>query len=134
MTLQEKTQVNGLLENGLKSLDDYETIITKDAEIVLYPNQHGGQVFVLNVDSNTSVRTIFKLPPWITQKALRILERNSNYGMEGSQLLEKETIRRKQEEKINKLSDEIKFAKKDIEMIRHDVKTILSILKGDQNN
>ena len=54
--------------------------------------------------------------------------------MEGSQLLEKETIRRKQEEKINKLSDEIKFAKKDIEMIRHDVKTILSILKGDQNN
>ena len=80
------------------------------------------------------MRTIFKLPPWITEKALKILERNSNYGIEGSQLLEKETIRRKQDEKINKLSDEIKFAKKEIDMIRYDVKTILSILKRDQNN
>ena len=125
--------MNGLLEDGLNSTNDYETLITKDVEIVLYPNQHGGQVFVLNAETNASVRTIFKLPPWITQKALRILERTSNYGIEGSQLLEKETIRRKQEEKINKLSDEIKFSKKEIEMIRYDVKTILSILKGDQN-
>ena len=62
------------------------------------------------------------------------MERNSNYGIEGSQLLEKETIRRKQDEKINKLSDEIKFAKKEIDMIRYDVKTILSILKSDHNH
>ena len=120
-----------MLEDGLNSTEEYKTPITKDVEIVLYPNQYGGQVFVQNAESNEFIRTVFELPPWITQKALKILERNSNHGIEGSQLLEAETLRRKQEEKINRLSDEIKSTKKEIELIKYDVKSILSILKGD---
>ena len=131
--LQEKPQSNELLEDGLTINDNFETTITKDVEIILYPNQHGGHVFLQNADTNEVIRTIFELPPWITQKALKILERNSNNGTDSSQTLEAETLRRKQEEKINKLFDEIKLTKKEIESIRYDVKTIVSILKTNQN-
>ena len=121
------------MEDGLNLNNAYEGRITKDVEIILYPNQYGGKVFVQNFDTKEVIGTIFELPPWITQKALKILEKNSNQGIDGSQMLEAETLRRKQDEKINKLSEEMKLTKKEIESIKYDVKTIISILKGNQN-
>ena len=36
------------MEDGLNLNNTYEGNITKDVEIILYPNQHGGRVFVQN--------------------------------------------------------------------------------------
>ena len=121
------------MEDGLSLKDSFEPTLTTDVEIILYPNQNGGHVFLQNADTKEVLRTIFELPPWITQKALKILERNSNNGVDGSQTFEAETLRRKQEEKMNKLFDEVKLTKKEIESIKYDIKTIVSILKGNQN-
>ena len=119
------------MHNTLDSLDSNTSLITKNLNIFLYPNQYYGAVFIQNVDTSEILRTGFYLPPWITQNALKILERTSNQGANSSQTLEAETLKRKQEEKMNKLSDEIKSIKKGIESMKYDVKSVLTILKRD---
>ena len=106
-------------------------MFTNNLNILLYPNQYYGAVFIQNVDTSEILRTGFDLPPWITQNALKILERTSNQGVDSSQTLEAETLKRKQEEKMNKLSDEIRSIKKEVESVKYDVKSVLTILKKD---
>ena len=120
------------MDNSVISIDK-TSLITKDLNIFLYPNQCSGAVFIQNFDTSEIVRTGFDLPPWITQNALKILERNSNQGVDSSQTLEAETLKRKQEDKMNKLSDEIKSIKKEVESMKYDVKSVLTILKRDSD-
>ena len=105
---------------------------TRNANIFIYPNQYGGNVFVQTADGENMLRTGFELPAWIVGKALQILQRTSNHGADSSHTLEADTLRRKQEEKINKISDDMKVFKSEIESVKHDIKSVLSILKNDK--
>ena len=80
------------------------------------------------------VQTRFKLPAWITQKSLKILSRTNSQGKESSNTLEAETLRRKQDDKMNKLSEEVKLIKKDVESMKYDIKDVLSILKTENDD
>ena len=104
---------------------------TRNASIFIYPNQHGGNVFAQTTDGENMLRTGFELPAWIVGKALQILQRTTNHGVDSSHTLEADTLRRKQEEKINKISDDIKVFKNEIESVKHDIKSVLSILRKD---
>ena len=105
---------------------------TRNANIFIYPNQHGGNVFVQTADDENMLRTGFELPAWIVGKALQILQRTTNHGVDSSHTLEADTLRKKQEEKINKISDDIKVFKNEIESVKHDIKSVLSILRNDK--
>ena len=122
----------------MQILDEKDSLATKDLIIYLYPNQHGGSVYVKNcgkdlgLNSHTKVQTGLKLPPWIVQNALKILGRKRKLGDDSTQALEAETLRRKQEEKMLRLTDDIKVIKKDFDSIKHDIQIIASRLKISQ--
>ena len=105
---------------------------TRKANIFIYPNQHGGKVFVQTADGENMLRTGLELPTWIVGKTLQILQRTTNHGVDSSYTLEVDTLRRKQEEKINKISDDMKIFKNEIESVKHDIKSVLSILRNDK--
>ena len=119
-------------------LDQEDSLATKDLIIYLYPNQHGGSVYVRNygtypgLSSHTKIRTGLNLPPWIVQNTLKILGRKRKLGDDSTQALEAETLRRKQEEKMLRLTDDIKLIKKDVDSIKHDIQIIASRLKISQ--
>lgn len=131
---QEEIESDGALEDGVNNFIDNDSSVSTNLTIYLYPNQYGGAVFVQDLESNSSnkIRTGFGLPPWIVQKALKILNVTNKHGVDSSQNLEAETLRRKQDEKLNKLTEEIKSIKKEFESLKYDMKAILSILKDDK--
>ena len=122
------------MEDGASNFIDHDSVACKNLTIYLYPNQYGGDVFVqdLEINSSTKIRTGFGLPPWIVQNAIKRLDGRNIHGVDSSQTLEAETLRRKQEEKLNKLTDEIKSFKKEFESMKYDVKAILSAIKNDK--
>ena len=122
----------------MQILEEVEPLATKDLIIYLYPNQHGGSVFVksngngLGPNLPTKVRTGLKLPPWVVQNTLKILGQKRKLEDDSTQALEAETLRRKQEEKMLRLTDDIKVIKKDFDSIKHDIQIIASRLKNSQ--
>ena len=122
------------MEEGAKFFDENDSLVAKDLIIYLYPNQHEGSVFVKDFESNshTKIRTGFTLPLWIVQNTIKILSRKRKQGDDSSQALEAETLRRKQEEKMIRLTDDIKVLRKVFENIKHDIQIIASRLKDDQ--
>ena len=119
------------IEDGISKRGEENILQTRNANVFIYPNQHGGNVFVQTADDENMLRTGFELPAWIVGKALQILQRTTNHGVDSSHTLEADTLRRKQEEKINKISDDIKVFKNEIESVKHDIKSVLSILRKD---
>ena len=111
--------------------DEEHSLADKDLIIYLYPNQDEGSVYVKDFEPNsqTKIRTGFRLPLWIVQNTLKILGRKRKEGDDSSQALEAETLRRKQEEKMSRLTDDIKVLRKDFESIKHDIQIIASRLK-----
>ena len=122
----------------MQILDEEDSLATKDLIIYLYPNQHGGSVYVkgygkdVALNSHTKVGTGLKLPSWVVQNTLKILGRKRKLGDDSTQALEAETLRRKQEEKMLRLTDDIKVIKKDFDSIKHDIQIIASRLKNSQ--
>ena len=86
----------------------------------------------LESSSSNKIRTGFTIPQWIIQKAMKIVEKANKQGGDSGQTLESETLRRKQEEKLNKLTDEMRSIKKELESMKYDMKEILSYLKNDK--
>ena len=119
------------IEDGISKRGEENILQTRNANVFIYPNQHGGNVFVQTADDEKMLRTGFELPAWIVGKALQILQRTTNHGVDSSHTLEADTLRRKQEEKISKISDDIKVFKNEIESVKHDIKSVLSILRKD---
>ena len=75
--------------------DEGNILPTRNASIFIYPNQHGGNVFVQTADDENMLRTGFELPAWIVGKALQILQRTTNHGVDSSHTLEADTLRKK---------------------------------------
>ena len=114
--------------------DEPESLIIEDLVIYLYPNQHGGDVYIKDLDlkSHEKKRTSLTLPPWILQNAVKSLAHKRKHVDDSSHALEADTMRRKQEEKMNRLSEDLKSLNKDMEMIKSEVQGIASFLRNSR--
>ena len=92
--------------------------------VYLYPNSSRGRVFVKDANGNRK-KTRFDLPPWIMMNTFKILR--TEYQLCSVQAAAE---KRKQEERISKLSTEVKNMKKDLTSVKSDVQLILSYVKG----
>lgn len=93
----------------------------------MYPNEaRNGTVFVKDKMGRRH-KTRFKLPPWIMNNTYKILKSEHL-----SSSVEEAAEKRKQEDRLNKLSEEVKNTRKDLSGLKTDIQAILTYLKSSK--
>ena len=115
-------------KQGLEDVEE-EMLDPPPLRVFVYPNRTGGDVFVKSKEGGEMVRTTFSLPDWVVANSFKRLHLDSNPG--AAQAAQAEASdRRQQEDRLLKLSAEMKAIKKDLQAIKADVQGVSYFTKN----